>query len=650
MCGIAGLIDLSHTMDGSALARQIDAMSATLVHRGPDMGAKWVDRDAGIAIGFRRLSIVDLTEAGAQPMVSASGQSIICYNGEVYNKDELTSILGGRAPRYRGHSDTEVLLETCDLAGVREALGAAIGMFAVSIWNRRNQRLTLARDRLGIKPLYWLHRPGKVFAFASELQALRTIPDLEWTIDHQALVDYLRVAYVPGPRTIFANVQQLLPGHCLTLAPDATPRLEQFWSLAQTVECAKDNPFQGDENDARAQLESLLHDAVGRRLVADVPLGAFLSGGIDSSTVAAIMQANTSQPIRTFSIGFHEDGYNEADDADRVAAHLGTDHTRFDITARDALGVIDRLPRVYDQPFADSSQIPTYLISRLAREEVTVALTGDGGDEVFAGYNRHRQAKMIERMYDRVPRFSRRLLAQLVRALSPDTWERIAGVLPRNLKPQHAGEKLYKLAGLMACEPGQAYRTLTDLWHSPDRLVNHDYRQQPGAWWEADQPDLPDMLSRFQFADTVDYLPGDCLTKVDRASMATSLEVRVPLLDHRIVAFAWSLPTSYKIRADGGKWLLRQVLYKYVPKQLFDRPKMGFGVPIDAWLRNDLRDWAEDLLAPHSLELRGLNPAPIREAWRSHISGRENRQYEIWTILMFQAWMQSAGQRVCTAA
>ncbi|MEM9357856.1 MAG: asparagine synthase (glutamine-hydrolyzing) [Pseudomonadota bacterium] len=637
MCGIVGIIDLSGGRGADVLGRQIQRMMRAIEHRGPDMSESWIDADAGIALGFQRLSIVDLSEAGAQPMVSASGRSVICYNGEVYNAPEMTELLGADRPVFRGHSDTEVLLEACEKLGAVEAVRATIAMFAISLWDRQTRTLRLFRDRLGIKPLYWLYRPGNLFAFGSELHALRALDGLNWNIDQRGLFEYLRTAYVPAPRTIYQGVQQLMPGQVLTFNGQNEPDIQDYWSLADSVDKAAQRRFEGSEEQAVQELELLLSDAVGRRMVADVPLGAFLSGGYDSSTVAALMQAQSQSPIRTYSIGFDVDAYNEADHADAVAAHLGTDHTRFNVTSDEALDVIPRLPEIYDQPFADSSQIPTFLVSQLARQHVTVALSGDGGDEVFAGYNRHMQADMIEARIGSLPLAVRKVASGGIRSISPKTWDQIIGVLPSRVRPQHAGEKLHKVADIMQVGDGDPYRALTSLWQKPEAIMTDAPAIEPETGKKL-SPELPDLLSRMQFADTIGYMPGDCLTKVDRASMAASLEVRVPLIDHRVVEFAWTLPKHMKVRDGAGKWLLRQVLYKHVPKQLVDRPKMGFGVPIDQWLRGPLRDWAEDLFEPQDLSLGGLQHSVIREAWSNHLSGRANNQYGLWTILMYQAW------------
>ena len=648
MCGITGLIDLTGTRARDELARTVTAMADALTHRGPDMADVWVDENTGVALGFRRLSIIDLSAAGAQPMVSASGRSVICYNGEIYNADDLKARLGPDCPTLRGHSDTEILLESAERFGAEAAVSASIGMFGLALWDRAAGELRLVRDRLGIKPLFWLHRPGRLFAFASELHALRRLADLDWTIDRAALADYLRLAYVPAPRTIYTGVQQLEPGQSLTFKPGGEPHIASYWSLADVVEAAQAAPFAGDETEARDQLEDLLRDAIRRRMVADVPLGVFLSGGYDSSIVTALMQAQSATPVKSFSIGFDVDKYNEADHADIVARHLGTDHERYEVTSREARDVIPDLPRIFDQPFADSSQIPTFLISRLARRKMTVALSGDGGDEVFAGYNRHRQADMIERRLLSLSQPLRTGVIATIRSLSPRQWDRLAGLLPAGRRPQHAGEKIHKIADVLAAPEGGAHDALTALWQDSSALLAepHDGAGAAGTAGAAQPvPQLPDLLARMMYADTLGYLPGDILTKVDRASMAASLEVRVPLIDHRVLAFAWSLPKTMKVRNGQGKWLMRQVLYRHVPPAMVDRPKMGFGVPIDAWLCGPLREWAEDLLAPGGLAEVGLNAAPIRQAWEDHLSGRRNNHYGLWNVLMFRDWVRGSGTR-----
>ncbi|MBI1383790.1 MAG: asparagine synthase (glutamine-hydrolyzing) [Rhizobiales bacterium] len=646
MCGIAGLIDLSGRMDGDALARAGAAMGERLSHRGPDESGVWLDADAGLVLAHRRLSIVDLSPAGSQPMLSESGASAIAYNGEIYNADELTAGLGAGAPRLRGHSDTEPLLEACERHGPLEAARRSIGMFAYAYWHRGRRELTLVRDRLGIKPLYWWHEPGRRLAFASELGALRAIASGLPPIDREAMALYMRFAYVPAPYTIHLGIRQLRPGEALTFGRDGgAPRLERFWRLEDVASEALANPLTGSEDEVIEAGEALIADAVRRRMVADVPLGALLSGGIDSSTVVALMQRAADRPVRTFSIGFEAAGFDEAPHARAVASHLGTDHTELYVSASDAQAVIPDLPVIYDQPFADSSQIPTFLVSRLARRHVTVALSGDGGDEVFAGYNRHVQAEGLMARAGRLPSPVRRAGAAGLRALSPASWDRALGALPARMLPVRPGEKLHKVADLLDSAPGEHYRRHVSHWPDPGILladVEEPVTAELGPIPDPLAASLPGALGEMQYRDTVGYLPGDVLAKVDRASMAVALEVRVPLIDHRVVAFGWRLPASMKVRDGRGKWLLRRILRRHLPESLFERPKMGFGVPIDGWLRGPLRAWGADHLTSARLAALGLEQGPIEKAWREHQSGRADHQHRLWTVLMLVAWHERA--------
>ncbi len=643
MCAIAGLIDRGGKLSPQGLPEIARAMADVQRHRGPDAGAIWVDAEARAAFGHRRLAIIDLSPTGAQPMVSADERYVITYNGEVYNFTELRRELEAGGCRLRGASDTEVILEACAAWGTEAAARRLIGMFAFALWDRRTRVLVLVRDRLGIKPLYYVANAG-LFAFASELKGLRACPGWTPEIDRDAVAGYFRHGYIGQPKSIYAGVAKLPPGHILTLAPGKAPELAAFWDLREVARSGLAAAGQRRWTDAEAVArgEELLSDAVRRRMIADVPLGAFLSGGIDSSTVVALMQANSSRPVKTFSIGFREPGYDEAAHAKRVALHLGCDHTEFYVEAKDALAVIPRLPEWYDEPFADSSQIPTYLVSALTRRHVTVALSGDGGDEVFAGYSRYFWADALHRRLSGVPRPLRRGAAGLLNCLTPAAWDRLFALVPGRWRPPHAGDRLHKLAALFAnADPGEIYRRLISQWPSPEDVVigGHEPR---GVLWDASLAQrIPDFTARMQFLDTVTYLPDDILAKVDRATMAVSLEGRVPLLDHRVVEFAWSLPPAFKVRNGRGKWLLRQVLARHVPDRLVERPKMGFGVPIDHWLRGPLREWAEDLLRPAALRAGGvLRPEPVQALWREHLSGRRNWQYPIWVVLMFQAWRQ----------
>jgi asparagine synthase (glutamine-hydrolysing) len=638
MCGLTGFWDRRAATGGEALSQLVGRMSDTLRLRGPDDSGVWVDAACGIALGFRRLAIVDLSPNGHQPMISADGRFVVAYNGEVYNFRELRVELEASGARFRGTSDTEVMIEGFSRWGVRPTIERLIGMFAVAIWDRESRRLHLVRDRLGIKPLYW-GRFGALAVFGSELKALRAHPGWTPEIDQGATSAYLRFGYVPAPHSIYHGVQKLEPGCLLTIGDEGEERIERFWSLPDVVRAGREARIAVDDDEATDQLESLLKDAVGRRMVADVPLGAFLSGGIDSSTVVALMQAQSDRPVRTFTIGFREPGYNEAEQAKAVARHLGTDHTELYVEPDHARAVIPQLPDHYDEPFSDSSQIPTFLISELTRRHVTVALSGDGGDELFAGYNRYVWAQSIWRRLGWLPAGARDAVAAGLRSLPPPIWDGLFGLLPASVRPRLAGDKVHKLAGMLQLAgPDAVYRQLVSQWDAPERLMP-SISETRGLLFDASVAStVPDFAERMRYIDTLTYLPDDILTKVDRASMAVSLEARVPLLDHRVVAFAWRLPQHLLVRGGVSKFLLRQVLYRYVPRALIDRPKMGFGVPIDAWLRGPLRGWAEDLLAEPSLRDGGLEPEPILVQWRQHLSGARNAQYPLWAVLMLQAW------------
>jgi asparagine synthase (glutamine-hydrolysing) len=642
MCGIAGLWDRRQRTAPDALAATVAAMTETLVHRGPDAGELWIDPDAGLALGHRRLSILDLSPAGAQPMVSSCGRFVISYNGEIYNANELRSELEASSRGFRGHSDTEVIVEGAAEWGVEPTVKRLIGMFAIALWDRRERMLYLVRDRLGIKPLYWAEFDGRLL-FGSELKALRA--DRGWSpeLDRDALAGFLRFGYVSAPDTIYRCVGKLPAGTMLKVATDRPPAITAYWSLEDIARRGQSARFAGDEDEAADALDELLRDAVRRRMVADVPLGAFLSGGVDSSTVVALMQAQSTRPVRTFSIGFRERGYDEGENAAAVARHLGTEHTELYAEPRHALEVIPQLVDMYDEPFADSSQLPTYLVSKMTREHVTVALSGDGGDELFAGYTRYFRGEGLWRAIDATPRPLRALAAGGVRALSPAAWSAIGAVIPEQRRPAQFGDKMHKLAGVIAGEQEASafYRQIISLWVEPGRLVRGG-RERAGALEDARVKTLvPDFVERMQYLDTLTYLPDDILTKVDRASMAVSLEARVPLLDHRVVAFSWSLPPAMKAANGTGKRPLRRVLYRYVPRELVDRPKMGFTVPLDRWLRGELRDWAEGLLDPRRLGQDGiLEPTAIRRRWSEHLDGKRNWQASLWAVLMFQAWKE----------
>jgi asparagine synthase (glutamine-hydrolysing) len=639
MCGIAGVLT-SAAIARETLEHDATAMADSLAHRGPDDHGLWSDAEAGIALTHRRLSIVDLSPAGHQPMTSADGRFVVTFNGEVYNFQELRPDLEARGIQFRGHSDTEVMIEAFAAYGIAPTVKRLIGMFAIGIWDRRERTLMLVRDRLGIKPLYWA-KFGGLFLFGSELKALRAHPGWTARINRSAVASFMRHNYIPAPHTIYEGVQKLEPGTILTLPWGGEPRLERFWDARAVARAGLADPLQASDLELTDQLESLLLDAVSRRMVADVPVGAFLSGGIDSSTVVALMQAANAGPVRTYSIGFDIAGYDEAPHAAAVARHLHTEHTELTATSKQALDVIPRLAEMYDEPFADSSQIPTYLVSAMTRQHVTVALSGDGGDELFGGYSRYRLARRFWRTLSLMPRPLRQGLAHGLRALPADRWSSLFDLLPASLRPAQAGDKLHKLASVLTLDDADAlYRRLVTHWEPATLMPGIDEPKGP-LWDTSVGKDFPGLLERMQFFDLVTYLPDDILTKVDRASMAVALEARVPLLDHRVVEFAWRIPRQSLIRNGASKWPLRQVLYRHVPPELVERPKMGFGIPLGEWLRGPLRDWAEALLSEKRLREGGLVDAvQVRNAWTDHVSGRRNLQYPLWDVLMLEAWRE----------
>ncbi|AFY52857.1 asparagine synthase, glutamine-hydrolyzing [Rivularia sp. PCC 7116] len=646
MCGITGFWDTSRQISNDKLAIVVEQMSNSLIYRGPDDKGSWVDTETGIALGHRRLAIVDLSPQGHQPMISADGRYVIVFNGEIYNFLELRQQLESLGQQFRGHSDTEVMLAGFCQWGMQEATKRFNGMFAFALWDRSKRVLYLGRDRLGEKPLYygWV---GRTFLFGSELKALKAHPDFQPEINRDALALFLRYSYIPQPFSIYKGIYKLPPatllcvdGNTITSEPIA------YWSLKEAAEAGVSNPFTGSETEAVDQLEALLKDAVAMRMIADVPLGAFLSGGIDSSTIVALMQAQSSQKVKTFSIGFYEEEYNEAQHAKAVAQHLGCDHTELYVTAEQTRAVIPKLPDLYDEPFSDASQIPTYLVSQLARNHVTVSLSGDAGDELFGGYTRYLWSNRIWQKLGWIPQNMRHLLANGLTGVSSENWNRafasINPFLPTKFQQPFAGYKLHKLAEILAApDPDTMYTGLVSRWKQPETVVIGSSEPNTVLSDRQSWADLPDFTQRMMFLDMLTYLPEDILVKVDRASMGVSLEGRIPFLDHRAIEFAWRIPMSMKIREGEGKWLLRQVLYKYVPQQLIDRPKMGFGVPIDKWLRGSLRDWAEELLDETRLRQEGFfNPQQIRQKWEEHLSGKRDWEYHLWDVLMFQAWLE----------
>jgi len=652
MCGFAGYLDYSAGQSHEELLHQATAMAATLQHRGPDHAGAWANADVGIAFGFQRLSVLDLSPSGHQPMHSANGQFVVVFNGEIYNFRTLRRDLEGDGHVFRGQSDTEVLLAAVTQWGLEPSVKRFTGMFAFALWDSSMRELHLVRDRLGEKPLYygWV---GKTFLFGSELKALRAHPHFTALINPEALFLYLRYSYIPTPHSIYTNIYKVPPATILSLKLTDAPfglRSGPYWSAKESAIRGAAEPFQGSAEDATDELDRLLRESVRLRMLADVPVGAFLSGGIDSSTVVSMMQAEAGARVKTFSIGFQTNSYDEAPHAKRIAEHLGTTHNEFSVTADEAMAVIPKLPCIYDEPFADSSQIPAFLISRWAREQVTVSLSGDGGDELFGGYNRYSWVPRIWNRLGWLPKRIRRATATLLNTFAPQVWETLFETmrehLPHSGIPIHPGDKLQKLAEILGADhPKDMYLRLVSHWWDPASLLLESSGSPDSLGDSSSDDGLSNIVLQMMYLDMVTYLPDDILVKLDRASMASSLEVRVPLLDHRVVEFAWSLPLPLKIRDVRGKWILRQVLRKYVPAKLVERPKAGFAIPLDHWLRGSLREWAESLLDENRFRDEGfLNPRPIRKKWEEHLSGRRNWQYHLWDVLMFEAWLEAQKQ------
>lgn len=645
MCGIAGYANSREMSVAEIVQRMTDAMP----HRGPDDQGVWTDSGAGLALGHRRLSILDLSPAGHQPMLSRDGRYALTYNGEVFNYRLLAEELSGDGALFRGSSDTEVILEAFCRWGVEEAVKRFIGMFSMGLWDRETRVLYLIRDRLGIKPLYYTVS-GSMLAFSSELKALRQCHGLSFALDPVALSAFLERAYIPAPMTIYCGVRKVTPGSWirLKLREDGTwqQKEECYWELREVAQCGITSRTRMDEQRGLEGLEGLLTDAVKLRMISDVPLGSFLSGGIDSSLVTALMQSQSSSPIRTFTIGFPSQTYDEASHAESVARCLGTSHTTFTVTPQEAQQVIPLLPAMYDEPFADSSQIPTHLVAALARKQVTVCLSGDGGDELFGGYNRYLWVGTLSRTLRRMPSCMRPVFSRALGMLSPGTVEAIyrsfSRFFPKSLQVRLPADKIAKLAGMVStASPDELYRRTLAIW--PEHLSRSLLRDADNRWMENDSLSLQqgDIIDCMMWKDAVAYLPDDILTKVDRATMAVSLEARLPFLDHRVVEYAWSLPRDLKFREGKGKWVLRRLLSKHIPMALFERPKMGFTVPLDAWLRGPLRDWAEALLDERRLDCEGLFQTRfIRKTWQEHLRGKRNWQHQLWAVLMFQAWAE----------
>jgi asparagine synthase (glutamine-hydrolysing) len=677
MCGFAGFLTLN-TNSPDELEAIATRMANAIAHRGPNDAGAWADVQAGIALGHRRLSIMDLSAAGHQPMRSSSRRYVMAFNGEIYNHMDLRSALeeqGWTSP-WCGHSDTETLLAGCEAWGLEETLRRSVGMFAISLWDTKTRTLQLARDRFGEKPLYygWTGAgENSAFIFGSELKALRAYPGFDNPVSRGALALYMRFTYVPAPHSIYQDVFKLEPGCLMTLnvplsdqplsAPAQALRppanqgrltLQRWWALADAVQAGVEQQF-ADETEAVSALECALQRAVRVQSLADVPLGAFLSGGIDSSTIVALMQQQASKPVKTFTVGFEEAGFDESPHARAVATHLGTDHTELFVSAAEAQAVIPQLPQMFDEPFADSSQIPTHLVCKAARQQVTVALSGDAGDELFGGYNRYFWGPRIWNRMAWLPYPARQALGAVIHAVPMAGWDALShpvnAILPGGKGIARAGDKAHKLAARLGGvrNMDDLYRSLVSEWQDPAQIVKGVADVNKGVVLEPPSL-LDDRLPtrgveqsqlRMMYRDSTTYLPDDILCKVDRAAMATSLETRVPFLDHRVAELAWQLPLDMKIRGNDGKWALRQVLYKYVPCELIDRPKAGFGIPVGQWLRGPLRDWAESLLSENRLQKEGyFHSSPIRAKWAEHLSGRRDHAPALWTVLMFQAWLE----------
>ena len=621
-------------------------MTATLVHRGPDASGGFFDCESGVGFGHRRLSIVDLSDRGQQPMWSRSGRHCITYNGEVYNAPELRADLERQGLRieWRGRSDTEVVLEAIEALGLEKALRRFHGMFAFGLWDAKEKQLSLVRDRLGIKPLLYVQSSFGI-AFTSELQALYQLPSFRPRLDKSALASFFRYGVVPGDECIVEQVRKVPPGTITRFSgPHSSAILDRYWSAERIAREGLSQPFEGSERDAIEELERRIRKSVTVRMRSDVPFGAFLSGGIDSSTVVAMMQKGGSTPVKTFCIGNTLSGYDESTQAEAVARHLGCEHHTLIADPSDMLAIVPDVARHWDEPFADSSQLPTFMVSRLTRKHVTVSLSGDGGDELFAGYNRHAWAPRLWEVTDRLPRSVRKALGAL-KLIRVADWDRAFRAVGLGNAIRLPGDKLYKVASLAEVStPDEFYASLRSIWADPEEVMADGFG--PRAPTRAQRFD-GSFTAQMMFHDLVEYLPDDILTKVDRASMAVSLEARVPLLDHDIVEFAWQLPLAWKIRGRTQKWILRQVLARHVPASLFERPKMGFGVPIGQWLRGPLKDWATDLLDQRALRADGiLDPHVVMSTWDAHQAGRRNHEHRLWAILMFQSWWRANSKHI----
>jgi asparagine synthase (glutamine-hydrolysing) len=649
MCGIAGF----YSKTCSTFNNVILKMNSAISHRGPDSSNFWQDKNSGIVLGHQRLSIIDLSVAGNQPMVSSSGRFILTYNGEIYNHLEIRKELEktNLDPRWKSNTDTETLLEALEFWGIEKTLKKISGMFAFGVWDKKNRSLTLARDRMGEKPLYfgWQGKgDNKVFLFGSELKALKAHPEFNRKIYRGAIALQLRHNCIPDPYSIYEDIYKLLPGNYLQLQEDSLkkgllPVPKVYWSLTESAIFGSNNQLKISEQNIQKDLEMHLQSSVKRQMISDVPLGAFLSGGIDSSAVVALMQSQSNHPVKTFTIGFSENDYNEAQHAKKIAKHLGTDHEEFYVSSKKAMEVIPKLPMIYDEPFSDSSQIPTFLVSQLAKQHVKVALSGDGGDELFCGYNRYILTDKRSKKFNLIPLSIRKLLSYIIKSIPQNTWNEMPKLLPGLSSYANLGHKIHKGANALEAKMlSELYYVLCSDWQNPTNVVINS--KEPETFLTKSKLELSKLENhqKMMVLDLINYLPNDILVKVDRAAMASSLETRVPLLDHKLIEYVWKIPHSLKFRNGEGKWIFKQILNKYVPKNLTERSKKGFSVPLDSWLRGPLRDWAENLLDEKRLSEEGyFNKKLIRDKWLEHLSGKKNWQHDLWNVLMFQAWIDA---------
>ena len=640
MCGIFGLISSGVKVHKSQLSEIVNLLE----HRGPDASGIWLSNDSTIGLGHRRLSILDLTNAGVQPMKSASGRYVITFNGEIYNFKKLRKELKALNLNFRGQSDTEVILAAFDIWGINITLNRLSGMFAIGVWDNQKNTLTLARDRVGIKPLYYGFGK-KGFCFSSELKPLVIWQNEMPQVSSSGLTEFLRFGYVPAPLSIFDGIYKLLPGHSIVICDGKLQPSFPFWELEKVINKGILNPIT-DENEALSSLELSMQNSVSSHMVSDVPLGAFLSGGVDSSLVTSIMQSISSKPVNTFSIGFFEKGFNEAKHAAKVANHLGTSHTELYLTNREAQDIVPNISKMYDEPFADQSQIPTFLVSSLARKHVKVVLSGDGGDELFAGYNRYLFVKKFWSILQNIPLPLRTIISSGLHGVKPNQWDKffatIDPILPKSFKPALPSQKIHKIASILPTHSLlELHGRLSSQWTNPDNILKPDFFCKDSLWLRNLKSihGISDVEQQMYW-DTQTYLVDDILTKVDRASMRVGLEARVPLLDHELLELAWRIPLSMKLKNGESKWILKQLLSKYIPNDLIDRPKMGFSVPIDDWLRSSLREWAENLLDRKRIEEEGyFSQNEVIRTWRAHQSGSINAGGPLWTLLMFQSWL-----------